>query len=181
MMKRKVLWALLAAGMAVVSTGVVSAQSTIPSFGMIGEFQKRSIVGNWVETVTFPPETGRPQLLSLVHFNADGTMGSSDQGGVTTEPPPTTVTSDGVGAWKQLDWRTFSYTELSLFSDFKGNLTGSLKVSGTYMLKGFGDKYEGSSFYQVLNPDGSLQFSGYVTNEGVRILVEPTPTPSPTP
>lgn len=38
MMKRKALWALLAAGMTVVSTGIVSAQSTIaaPRVGMLG-------------------------------------------------------------------------------------------------------------------------------------------------
>jgi hypothetical protein len=128
--------------------------------GMLGEFQKKSIVGSWVETVKFTTDPGRPDIQSLVHFNGDGTLGSSDQGGVMTDPPPTTVTSDGVGVWKQVDWRTFSYTELALFSDFSGNLTGSLKVSGTYVLKGFGDgfgdTYEGTSFYQVFGPTRCL-------------------------
>src|SRR6266478_4940492 len=55
MMKRKVLWALLAAGMAVVSTGVASAQSTtaLPTVGLLGVLTKKSLVGSWVETVTF--------------------------------------------------------------------------------------------------------------------------------
>jgi hypothetical protein len=179
MMKRRAFWALLAVGMTIVSTGVVNAQSTISSVGLLGEFQKKSIVGSWVETVKFTTDPGRPDSQSLVHFNGDGTLGSSDQGGVQTDPPPTTVTSDGVGVWKQVDWRTFSYTELALFSDFSGNLTGSLKVSGTYVLKGFGDMYEGTSFYEVLGPDNSVQHSGYVANKGMRIHVEPTPTPTP--
>jgi hypothetical protein len=42
MMKRKALWALLAAAMTVVSTGIVSAQSTmaVPRVGMLGEFKR---------------------------------------------------------------------------------------------------------------------------------------------
>jgi hypothetical protein len=179
MIRKKVFWALLAVGTTIITTGVVNAQSTVSSVGLLGEFQKKSIVGSWVETVRFRTDPGRPDIQSLVHFNADGTVGSSDQGGVQTDPPPTTVTSDGVGVWKQVDWRTFSYTELALFSDFSGNLTGSLKVSGAYVLKGFGDTYEGKSFYQVFGhpPDNSVQHSGYVTNNGIRIHVEPTPTP----
>ena len=80
-MKRKAFWALLAAGMTVVSTGVVSAQWTdgetlktmisgaagsrvamsspestaaLSRVGMLGEFKKKSLVGSWLETVTFP-------------------------------------------------------------------------------------------------------------------------------
>ena len=88
MMKRKVLWALLAAGMAVVSTGVASAQSTtaLPTVGLLGVLTKKSLVGSWVETVTF--DNGRPPLKSLVSFHADGTMMSSDQGSVTLGPTP---------------------------------------------------------------------------------------------
>ena len=89
MMKRKVLWALLAAGMAVVLTGVASAQSTtaLPTVGLLGVLTKKSLVGSWVETVTF--DNGRPPLKSLVSFHADGTMMSSDQGSVTLGPTPT--------------------------------------------------------------------------------------------
>jgi len=88
MMKRKVLWALLAAGMAVVSTGFASAQSTtaLPTVGLLGVLTNKSLVGSWVETVTF--DNGRPPLKSLVSFHADGTMMSSDQGSVTLGPTP---------------------------------------------------------------------------------------------
>ena len=176
MMKRKVLWALLAAGMAVVSTGVASAQSTttLPTVGLLGVLTNKSLVGSWVETVTF--DNGRPPLKSLVSFHADGTMMSSDQGSVTLGPtPPPGVSSSGVGAWTQLDWHTFAYTDKELFSDLSGNLTGFLKVSGVYTLSGSGDKYSGNSTFEVLGPDQkSLNppITGTVSNSGERISVE---------
>jgi hypothetical protein len=67
-MKKKTFWALLAVGIAVVSTGVVSAQSTVPSVGMLGEFKQKSLVGSWEETFTFVggPQDGRvSKSLSL--------------------------------------------------------------------------------------------------------------------
>ena len=96
MIKLSSSWALLTAGMTVlVSTGVVNAQwtdqestTTLPRVGMLGEFKKKSLVGSWLETVTFSPETGRPPLKSLVSFHADGTVMASDQGSVTLGPNP---------------------------------------------------------------------------------------------
>jgi hypothetical protein len=177
MMKRKAFWALLAVGMTVVSTGVVSAQSTLPRVGMLGEFKKKSLVGSWLETVTF--ENGRPDLKSLVSFHADGTVMASDQGSVILPPNPQEgVSSSGVGAWTQLDWHTFAYTNKELFSDFKGNLTGFLKVRGIYTLSGSGDEYTGTSYFEVLaTDDKTVQTSGNVTNAGKRIRVELPPTP----
>jgi hypothetical protein len=163
MMKRKVLWALLAAGMAVVSTGTVSAQA---------------IVGSWLETVTFldGPMKGRV-LKSLVMFHPDLTIFSSDQGGVTVEHDPHkgSVFSDGVGAWKPVDGHpdTFMYTEKTLFSDLSGNLTNFLKVSGTYKVTG--DTYLGTSFFEVLGPKEEQltpRVIGTVSNEGTKIVVE---------
>jgi hypothetical protein len=55
MIKRKAFWALLTAGMVVVSTGIVSAQSTaaLPKVGLLGVFAQKSLVGSWQETFTF--------------------------------------------------------------------------------------------------------------------------------
>src|ERR1700730_709226 len=176
MMKRNTLWALLAVGMTIVSTGVVNAQWYLPKVGFLEEFRKKSIVGSWVETVTF--YNGRPNLESLVSFHADGTLMASDQGSVVLPPDQHEgVSSSGVGAWTQLDWHTYAYTNKELFSDFKGNLTGFLKVSGIYTLDHSGDTYAGYSFFQVYdasNPPG-LQDSGFVTNKGERISVELPP------
>jgi hypothetical protein len=181
---RKSLWGMLAVWMTVVSTGFVGAQSTASRVGMIGDFKAKSLVGSWVETVKFldGPMKGR-MSKSLVIFHDDGTVISSDQGSVTTDPPPTSVNSDGVGAWMQKDWRTFMYTEKGIFSDASGNLTGFLKVSGTYTLRPSGDAYTGTSFYEVLGPDQKSlpppngPVTGTVSNSGERIHVEPTPSP----
>jgi hypothetical protein len=93
MMKRKALWALLAAGMTVVSTGIVSAQSTMaaPRVGMLGEFKKKSLVGSWFETFTFVDgRIGR----APVNYNDDGIL-IGPEGGSTmfdTDPQKASVT-----------------------------------------------------------------------------------------
>ena len=48
---------------------------------------KRALAGAWLETVTFPPESGRPPLKALTTFHEDGTLTISDQGSVTTAGP----------------------------------------------------------------------------------------------
>ena len=83
---------------------------------------KKALVGSWLETVTFPPEAGRPPLKSLGTFHDDGTMACSDQGAVTTDPP--TIFTSCHGAWTHLEQRTFAYTSFELISDLSGNLRG---------------------------------------------------------
>jgi hypothetical protein len=150
--------------------------------GMLGEFKRKSLVGSWLETVIFLDGFMKGRVLkSLVIFHDDGTVMSSDQGSVQTDPPPATVTSDGIGAWTQLDWHRFAYTELSLFSDLSGNLTNFLKVSGTYTLVSE-NEYIGTSFFEVLDTEQKPlvpPVTGSVSNSGKRIRVEPTPTPQP--
>jgi hypothetical protein len=120
---------------------------------MLGEFKRKSLVGSWLETVNFLDGVMKGRVLkSLVSFHDDGTVMSSDQGSVTTDPTTAAVTSDGIGAWTQLDWHRFAYTELSLFSDFGGNLTNFLKVSGTCTLVSE-NEYTGTSFFEVLDAD----------------------------
>ena len=131
---------------------------------------KKALVGTWLETVTFPPEFGRPPLMSLVTFHGDGTMVNSDQGGVTIDPP--SVTTSGHGAWRHLRNLRFAYTQRNLFSDLSGNLTGHLKVRGTYTVSDGGDEYTGTSFAEVFDTDGNLLFSVEVANVGQRIEVE---------
>jgi hypothetical protein len=192
MMKRKALRALLAVGMAVVSTGILSAQSTVPRVGMLGEFKKRSLVGSWVETFTF---VGGPRDgfvgTALVNYNSDGTLIGPQGGPITFDPDPAkaSITSEGAGSWTQTEWNTFVYTSYALFSDFIGNVVGSLKVKGIYHLDlPSRDGYTGYSFYELLDKDlqpitpfpGS---TGFVTNVGKRLTVDlrvpPLPTPTP--
>ena len=109
----------------VATTTMASAQG-----GNAGATNKKALVGSWLETVTFPPESGRPPLKSLGSFHADETMVCSDQGAVTTEPP--SVFSSCHGVWTHLKQRTFAYTSRELISDLSGNLVGYLKVRGVY-------------------------------------------------
>jgi hypothetical protein len=131
---------------------------------------KKALVGSWLETVTFPAESGRPPIKSLGSFHDDGTMGCSDQGAVTTEPP--SVFSSCHGVWAHKQQRTFAYTSRELISDLSGNLVGYLKVLGVYTVSDSGDEYTGTSFAEIVDTDGNLLFSVSVTNTGERIKLD---------
>ncbi len=135
-----------------------------------GTAGKKALVGSWVDTVTFPAETGRPPLKSLVTYHGDETLAYSDQGNVTIEPP--TVFSSGNGVWTHLKNRTFAYTALGLISDLSGNLIGYLKTRGIYTMSASGNEYSGTTFAEVLDADGNVLFSIEVTNSGQRIRLE---------
>jgi hypothetical protein len=131
---------------------------------------KAAITGTWVETVTFPPEFGQPPLKSLSSYHADGTMTCSDQGAVTSVPPSVFTSCHGV--WVSLGQDKFAYTAFELISDLSGNLTGYLKVRGSYTLSADGNQYSGQSRAEILDPDGNVLFSVDVTNAGRRIPLE---------
>jgi hypothetical protein len=154
------------------TTALVVATATMASAqgGHVGATNKKALVGSWLETVTFPPETGRPTLKSLATFHGDGTMVASDQGSVTTEPP--TAFSSGHGVWTHREKRTFAYNILYLISDLSGNLVGYLKVQGVYTVSQSGNEYTGTSHAEVLDTDGNVLFTVDVTNAGQRIQVE---------
>ena len=76
MIKRKAFWALLAAGMTVVSTGLVRAQS-----------EKNSLVGIWQEDVTFINASSAP-VRALIVYHKDGTLVATEGGSVVLDPPP---------------------------------------------------------------------------------------------
>ena len=135
-----------------------------------GSPNPKALVGSWLEIVTFPPEAGRSPLKSLGSFHDGGTMGCSDQGAVTTEPP--SVFSSCHGVWIHLRQRTFAYTSRALISDLSGNLVGYLKVRGIYTVSESGDRYSGDSFAEVVDTDGNVLFSVSVTNTGERIKLD---------
>jgi hypothetical protein len=130
----------------------------------------KSPVGSWVETVTFPPEVGRPPLESLVTFHSDGTMTCSDQGAVSTTDG--SVFTSCHGLWKRLHGSTLAYTQVELISDLSGNLIGHLKVRGVYTVSASGNAYDGVSFAEVILTDGTVVFSSDVANAGERIQLE---------
>lgn len=133
---------------------------------------KNALVGSWLETVTFPPESGRPQLKSLGTFHRDGTMICSDQGGVTTTGDQPGVFTSCHGVWTHLYKRTFAYTSFELISDLGGTLVGYLKVRGIYTVSANGDSYTGTSFAQIIGTDGAVLYEVEVVNKGRRIKIE---------
>jgi hypothetical protein len=161
----------------------------LPRVGMLGEFKKKSLVGSWVETFTF---VGGPRVgTGLVNYNSDGTLIGPQGGPITFDPDPAkaSIISEGAGSWTQTEWNTFVYTSYALFSDFIGNVVGSLKVKGIYHLDlPSRDGYHGYSFYEVLDKDMKPlvpPVTGFVTNVGKRLTVDlkvpPLPTPTPKP
>jgi hypothetical protein len=140
---------------------------------------RRSLVGSWLETVTFPPDT-RPPTKALSTFHEDGTITISDQGSVTTSGPMQGVFTAGHGVWKHIGGRRFAYTQLELISDLTGNLVGYLKVRGILIVSKSGNAWaDGSkSFAEILDTDGNVLFSVWVTNTAQRIQLE-LPPPAP--
>jgi hypothetical protein len=150
---------------------IASAQNAAAAITPLQNAQKaQAVVGSWLETVTFPPETGRPPLKSLVTFHDDGIMTCSDQGAVTLGEPSVFTPCHGV--WTQLKQRDLAYTQLELISDLSGNLTGYLKVRGIYTVSASGHEYTGSSVAQIFDTAANLLFEVQVDNEGRRIVVE---------
>jgi hypothetical protein len=157
-----------------------------PRVGMLGEFKKKSLVGSWVETFTF---VGGPRDgfvgTALVNYNSDGTLIGPQGGPITFDPDPTkaSITSEGTGSWTQTEWNTFVYTSYGLFSDFIGNVVGSLKVKGIYHLDlPSRNGYHGYSFYEVLDKDMKPlvpPVTGFVPNVGKRLTVDLKVPPLP--
>jgi hypothetical protein len=152
-------------------TSVEAASAGQGSRGNQGETDPKALVGSWLETVTFPPEAGRPPLRSLSSYHDDRTAVCSDQGNVTVDTPEPAVFSACHGAWTHLEKRKFAGTFVELISDLSGNLVGYLRVRSVLTVSTSGDEYTGTSIAEVLNADGELLFSVQVTNAGRRIQV----------
>jgi hypothetical protein len=90
------------------------------------------------------------------------------------------VFTAGHGVWKHIRERTFAYTQHELISDLGGNLVGFLKVRGTLIVSESGNEWaDGSiSFAEILDTNGNVVFSVWVTNEAQRIQLE-LPPPAP--
>jgi hypothetical protein len=165
---KSIITATMGAALVCAAAITVNAQEVDPV--PVHQPAKQGLVGSWVDTVTFPPEAGRPPLKSLVAFHDDGIMTYSDQGTVTVAPPA--VFSSGRGVWTHVHKRTFAYSALGLISDLSGNLTGYLKTRGVYVLAPSGNDYSGTTIAELLDVDGNVLFSIQVSNHGRRILLE---------
>jgi hypothetical protein len=128
---------------------------------------KKALVGSWVETVTFPPEFGRPPLKSLASFHEDHVFTHTDQAAVTLSPQE--VYSSGRGIWRHVEGRVFEYTSRMLISDLSGNLVGQLKFRGTFTVSESGNEYTGTTVATILDAAGTPLFAVEVANAAERI------------
>lgn len=131
-----------------------------------------ALVGSWLETLTFPPESGRPPLQSLSSYHADRTAVCTDQGNVTVNTDQPLVFSSCHGVWAHLEKRKFAGTFVELISDLSGNLVGYLKVRSVVTVSQSGDEYTGNSVAEILDPDGNVLFAVPVGNSGQRIQLQ---------
>ena len=90
----------------------------IQEAGLNGAPKKKSIVGSWLETVTFSGEGAPPPFRSLGSYTEDGNIVVADQGNDTTVLP--FVFSPGHGAWVHLEGRTVSNQAIWLRSRVPG-------------------------------------------------------------
>ena len=95
-----------------------------------------------------------PYAIKLVGLPANGILSEAEYHLTASATDGSgSVESSGVGAWTQLDWRTFGYTNVAVISDLNGNLVGFFKVRGVYQLDKSGDSYTGHSYYEFLDTD----------------------------
>jgi hypothetical protein len=133
---------------------------------------KKTIIGSWLETVTFSGPDPNPPLKSMSTFTADGGLTVADQGSVAAD----VVFTPGHGAWKYLSDGTFAWTVLEIIYDpVTGSLIGYLKVNGEYTVDESGNAYSGQFLAEISDPGGDVLFTVEGTNEGTRISVEALP------
>jgi hypothetical protein len=147
--------------------------SLIQMGGLTAPPKKKSIVGTWIETVTFSGVGAPPPFRSLGTYTEDGNIVVADQGNDTTVLP--FVFSPGHGAWVHKDGRTFAWTVIELVTDLSGNLVAILKVRGEHTTNEPGNEYTGQFRAELFDPVGNLISSVEGTNQGQRIQVEPLP------
>jgi hypothetical protein len=159
--------------MAIIAAIVITTPVLHGAQGSRGETDAKAIVGSWLETVTFPPETGRPPLQSLSSYHDDHTAVCADQGSVTINSDQPGVFSACHGAWRHLEKRKFAATGVELISDLSGNLVGYLRVRSVLTVSESGNEYSGSSLAEILDPEGNVLFDVTVANAARRIQVLP--------
>jgi len=137
-----------------------------------GATDPAALVGSWLETVTFPPESGRPPMQSLSSYHADRTAVCADQGNVTVNTDQPLVFSSCHGVWAHLEKRKFAGTFVELISDLSGNLVGYLRVRSVVTVSQNGDEYNGNSLAEVRDPDGNVLFAVPVVNSAHRIQLQ---------
>ena len=180
MTTRKIISALILAGMIVIPTATLRAQTSdeqtidqTASFGGILEIldqirhaQAQRLEGSWVVTITPAVPPGVPQPPS---FRAYGTFA---RGGAMIGTDTRRLFNIQHGAWEHLGGREFGFTFIEELVDAMGNFAGTAKVRVKLTVTDK-DEFVGVSNLEERNAAGIVTAIRCGTVRGARIKVEP--------
>jgi hypothetical protein len=180
MTTRKIIFALILAGMIVIPTATLRAQTsdeqttdrTAARGGILGvleqikQAQAQRLEGSWMVTVTPAVPPGVPQPPS---FRAYGTFA---RGGAMIGTDTRRLFNIQHGAWEHLGGREFAFTFIEELVDVMGNFAGTAKVRVKLTVTDK-DEFVGVSNLEERNAAGVVTAIRCGTIRGARIKVEP--------
>jgi hypothetical protein len=180
MTARKIIFALTLAGMIVIPTATLRAQTPdetpaaqvneqgglIDILDRIKQEQAQRFEGSWAITVTPVVPPGVPQPPS---FRGSATV---SRGGAFFGSDRTRPFSKQHGAWAHLGGNEFAFSFVEDLFDAMGNFAGVITVRVKLAITGK-DTFVGVSNGEARDAAGNLVFNRCVTVRGERIKVEP--------
>jgi hypothetical protein len=180
MTTRKIIFALILAGMIVIPTAKLRAQTSDEQTtdriaargGILGvleqikQAQAQRLEGSWVVTVTPAVPPGVPQPPS---FRAYGTFA---RGGAMIGTDTRRLFNIQHGAWEHLGGREFAFTFIEELVDVMGNFAGTAKVRVKLTVTDK-DEFVGVSNLEERSAAGVVTAIRCGTIRGARIKVEP--------
>ena len=180
MTTRKIIFAMILAGMIVIPTATLRAQTSdeqttdqtaaqggiLELLDQIRQAQAQRLEGSWVVTVTPAVPPGAPQPPS---FRAYGTFA---RGGAMIGTDTRRLFNIQHGAWKHLGGREFGFTFIEELVDVMGNFAGTAKVRVKLTVTDK-DEFVGVSNLEERNAAGVVTAIRCGTVRGARIKVEP--------
>jgi hypothetical protein len=177
---RKIIFALILAGMIAIPTATLRAQTSdeqttdqtaaqggiLELLDQIGQAQAQRLEGSWVVTVTPAVPPGAPQPPS---FRAYGTFA---RGGAMIGTDTRRLFNIQHGVWKHLGGREFGFTFIEELVDVMGNFAGTAKVRVKLTVTDK-DEFVGVSNLEERNAAGVVTAIRCGTVRGARIKVEP--------
>jgi len=182
MTTRRIIFALILAGMIVIPTTTLRAQTSdeqttdqTASFGgildildQIRQAQAQRLEGSWVVTITPAVPPGVPQPPS---FRAYATFA---RGGALIGTDTRRLFNIQHGAWKHLGGNEFAFTVIEELVDIMGNFAGTVKIRVKLNVNG-ANEWAGVSSAEERNAAGGLVTIRCGTVRATRITVEPLP------
>jgi hypothetical protein len=182
MTTRRIIFALILAGIIVIPTATLRAQTSdeqtthqTASFGgildildQIRQAQAQRLEGSWVVTIAPAVPPGVPQPPS---FRAYATFA---RGGAVVGTDTRRLFNIQHGAWKHLGGNEFAFTVIEELVDVMGNFAGTVKIRVKLTVAG-ANEWVGVSSAEERNAAGVLVTIRCGTVRATRITVEPLP------